>query len=158
MTETGIETATDVIEKEIVVQAPRAKVWRALTDARQFGRWFGVEMHDPFAPGARARGRITYPGKEHLTMEIEIERMEPEHLFSWRWHPFAVDPGYDYSTEPTTLVVFELDEVPEGTRVRVTESGFDRIPLARRAEAFLRNSNGWAQQMKNIARYVAEQP
>jgi uncharacterized protein YndB with AHSA1/START domain len=158
MTETGIETASDVIEKEMVVRAPRAKVWRALTDAQQFGRWFGAEMAGPFAPGARARGRITYPGYEHLTMEIEIERMEPEHFFSWRWHPYAVDAEHDYSAEPTTLVVFELDEVPDGTHVRVTESGFDQIPLARRAEAFRRNSNGWAQQMENIARYVAEQP
>jgi len=157
MTENGIETASDVIEKEIVMKAPRAKVWRALTDAQQFSRWFGVQMDDPFAPGARARGRITYPGKEHLTMELEIERMEPEHLFSWRWHPYAVDPERDYSQEPTTLVVFELDEVPEGTRVRVTETGFDRIPLFRRAEAFRRNSNGWAQQMENVARYVAQQ-
>jgi uncharacterized protein YndB with AHSA1/START domain len=158
MTETGIEAASDVIEKEIVMKAPRAKVWRALTDAQQFGRWFGAEIADPFAPRTRARGRIAHPPYEHLTFELEIERMEPEHLFSWRWHPYAVDPAYDYSAEPTTLVVFELAEVPEGTRVRVTESGFERIPLARRAEAFLRNSNGWAQQMKNIERYVAEQP
>jgi len=149
-----IETSTDVIEKEIVVHAPRAKVWRAITDSREFGKWFRAEMQDPFVPGARARGRITHPSYEHLTLEIEVERLEPEHLFSWRWHPYAIDPQQDYSHEPTTLVVFELEEVPQGTRIKVSESGFDRIPLARRAEAFRMNSQGWAQQMQNIARYV----
>ena len=150
------ETSTDRIEKEIVVRAPRARVWRAITDAREFGQWFGVEMKDGFAPGARAQGRITHPGYEHLTLEVQVERMEPEHLFSWRWHPYAVDPKRDYSEEPTTLVVFELEEVAEGTRIRVTESGFDRIPLARRSEAFQMNSGGWAAQVQNVARYVDE--
>jgi len=148
------ETRTDVIEKEIVVRAPLAKVWRAITDSREFGRWFQAEMEDPFVPGRRARGRITHPGYEHLTLEVEVERMEPEHLFSWRWHPYAIDPQQDYSQEPTTLVVFELEEIPEGTRIRVKESGFDRIPLARRAEAFRMNSGGWAAQLENVARYV----
>ena len=105
------EASTDRIEKEIVVRAPRARVWRAITDAREFGKWFRVEMKDAFAPGARAQGRITHPGYEHLTLEVQVERMEPEHLFSWRWHPYAVDPKRDYSQEPTTLVVFELEEV-----------------------------------------------
>jgi uncharacterized protein YndB with AHSA1/START domain len=150
------ETRTDVIEKEIVVHAPRTRVWRAITDAREFGRWFQAEMKDPFVPGRRAEGRITYPGYEHLTLEIQVERMEPEHLFSWRWHPYAIDPQQDYSNEPTTLVVFELEEVPGGTRIKVKESGFDQIPLARRAEAFRMNSDGWAAQVQNIARYVGE--
>ncbi len=152
------ETDTDVIEKEIVVRASRSRVWRAITDSREFGKWFQAELTDPFVPGARAHGRITYPGYEHLVIEVDVERMEPEHLFSWRWHPYAVDPQQDYSNEPTTLVVFELEAVPEGTRIRVTESGFDQIPLARRAEAFRMNSNGWAEQMQNIARYVAQTP
>jgi uncharacterized protein YndB with AHSA1/START domain len=152
------ETDTDVIEKEIVVRAPRSRVWRAITDSQEFGKWFQAEMKDPFVPGARAHGRITHPGYEHLVIEVDVERMEPEHLFSLRWHPYAVDPQQDYSNEPTTLVEFELEEVPEGTRIRVTESGFDQIPLARRAEAFRMNSNGWAQQMQNIARYVAQTP
>jgi uncharacterized protein YndB with AHSA1/START domain len=147
---------TDRIEKEIVVRAPRARVWRALTDAREFGQWFRVEMEDEFAAGAPARGRITYPGYEHLRLEVHVERVEPERLFSFRWHPYAVDPKQDYSSEPMTLVVFELDEVEGGTRVRVTESGFDRIPLARRAEAFGMNSQGWAEQVQNIARHVGE--
>jgi uncharacterized protein YndB with AHSA1/START domain len=145
---------TDRIEKEIVVHAPRTKVWRAITDFREFGKWFLADMQDPFVAGSLSRGRITHPGYEHLTLEIQIERMEPEHLFSWRWHPYAVDPKKDYSGEPTTLVVFELDEVAEGTRVKITESGFDAIPLERRAEAFRMNSGGWAQQVQNIARYV----
>lgn len=151
-----IETSTDRIEREIVMRAPRARVWRALTDAREFGKWFGAEMKDEFAAGRVAQGRITYPGYEHLTLEVQVERMEPERLFSWRWHPYAVDPRQDYSQEPTTLVVFELDETPEGTRLRVTESGFDRIPLARRAEAFRMNSGGWEEQVRNIARHVGD--
>ena len=145
---------TDRIEKEIVVHAPRTKVWRAITDFREFGKWFLVDMQDPFVPGSLSKGRITHPGYEHLTLEVLVERMEAEHLFSWRWHPYAVDPKQDYSSEPTTLVVFELDEVAEGTRVKITESGFDAIPLERRAEAFRMNSGGWAQQVQNIARYV----
>ena len=142
------------IEKEIVVHAPRTKVWRAITDFREFGKWFLADMQDPFVPGSLSKGHITHPGYEHLTMELLIERMEPEHLFSWRWHPYAVDPKKDYSSEPTTLVVFELEEIAEGTRIKVTESGFDAIPLERRAEAFRMNSGGWAQQVQNIARYV----
>ena len=146
---------TDRIEKEIVLRAPPSRVWRALTDAKEFGLWFGVEMKDTFGPGATAQGRITHPGYDHLKLVLQVERMEPECLFSFRWHPYAVDPKQDYSSEPTTLVVFALEEVAEGTRLRVTESGFDQIPLARRAEAFRMNSGGWAQQVENIARYVA---
>jgi uncharacterized protein YndB with AHSA1/START domain len=151
-----IETSTDRIEKEIVMRAPRSRVWRALTDAREFGRWFRADIKDDFVAGQPARGRITHPGYEHLAFEVEVERIEPERLFSFRWHPYAVDPRKDYSKEPTTLVVFERDEVPEGTRLRVTESGFDRIPAERRAEAFRMNSGGWEAQVKNIARHVAE--
>jgi len=151
-----IETSTDRIEKEIVVRAPRSRVWRALSDAKEFGAWFRAEMKDAFSPGAPARGRILHPGYEHLTFEIQVECIEPEHLFSYRWHPYAVDLKHDYSSEPTTLVTFELSEVPEGTRVKVIESGFDRIPLERRAEAFRMNSGGWEAQMQNIARYAGE--
>jgi uncharacterized protein YndB with AHSA1/START domain len=151
-----IETSTDRIEKEIVVRAPRSRVWQAISDAKEFGEWFRVDMKDAFSPGAPARGRILHPGYEHVKFEVHVERMEPEHLFSYRWHPYAVDPKQDYSSEPTTLVVFELSEIPEGTRVKVTESGFDRIPLARRAEAFRMNSGGWEAQMENIARYAGE--
>ena len=147
---------TDRIEKEIVVHAPRSKVWRAVTDSREFGKWFRVEMQDAFVPGASVRGRITHPGHEHLMLEVHVERIEPQHLFSWRWHPYAVDPLQDYSNEPTTLVVFEFEEIPQGTRITVTETGFDKIPLARRAEAFRMNSEGWAAQLQNIDRYVGQ--
>ena len=149
------ETSTDRIEKEIVVRAPRARVWRAITDAQEFGKWFQAEMKDPFVPGARVSGRITYPGYEHLTLEVQVERMEPEHLFSWRWHPYAVEPGVDYSKEPTTLVEFHLEEVASGTRLTVVESGFEQIPLARRARAFEMNEGGWAAQLENIGRHVS---
>jgi uncharacterized protein YndB with AHSA1/START domain len=151
-----LATGSDRIERDIVMRAPRSTVWQALTDAKEFGKWFGAEMKDNFVPGALARGRITHPGYEHLTFEVQVERMEPEHLFSFRWHPYAIDPKQDYSKEPTTLVVFELEEVPEGTRLKVTESGFDQIPVARRAEAFRMNSQGWAEQVQNIARYVGQ--
>ncbi len=147
-------TSTDVIEREIVVRAPRARVWRALTDAGEFGKWFRAEMREPFVPGQRSQGRVTIPGWDHLTFEVVIERMEPERLFSWRWHPYPCDPQRDYSVEPMTLVVFELDETAAGTRIKVRESGFDQIPADRRDEAFRMNTSGWKGQMENIERYV----
>ncbi len=146
---------TDRIERMVVVRAPRSRVWRALTDAEEFGTWFGVQVEGAFAPGARVRGAITHPGYEHLTWEITIERMEPERLFSWRWHPYAVEPGVDYCQEPPTLVVFELEDVAEGTRLTVVESGFDQVPLARRALAYRMNEEGWTHQVQAITRYVA---
>lgn len=149
-------TSTDRIEKQVVLKAPRARVWRALADAREFGSWFGVRMEGGgFAPGEVTRGRITYPGYEHLVFEVTVERMEPERLLSWRWHPAPVDPAVDYSKEPTTLVTFSLEDVPGGTRLTVVESGFDRIPLARRAEAFRMNEGGWEEQLRNVARHVS---
>ena len=147
---------TDRIERMVVVRAPRSRVWRALTDPAEFGAWFGVKVEGAFAPGARVRGAIIHPGYEHLTWEITIERMEPERLFSWRWHPYAVEPGVDYSDETPTLVVFELQDVPEGTRLTVVESGFDQVPLARRAQAYRMNEQGWTHQVQAIARYVAQ--
>ena len=145
----------DRIEKKIVLRAPRSRVWRALTNAAEFGQWFRVKLTSDFAPGRRVVGNITYPGYEHLTWEATVETMEPERLFSFRWHPYAVDPKADYSTEPTTLVEFTLEEVPEGTLLTVVESGFDQIPLRRRAEAFRMNDRGWAEQVQNIANHVA---
>lgn len=148
---------TDRIEKRIVLRAPRSRVWRALSNAAEFGSWFGVDFAgSAFAPGASVHGRITYPGYEHLTMDIAIERMEPDRLFSFRWHPYAVNPGIDYSKEPTTLVVFELRDVAEGTELTVVESGFDRIPLERREEAWRMNEGGWTQQVRNIDAYVSQ--
>jgi|SoiMethySBSTD1v2_1073268.scaffolds.fasta_scaffold586374_2 uncharacterized protein YndB with AHSA1/START domain len=150
-----MSSATDAIQRTIVLRAPRPRVWRALTEAREFGSWFGVQVQGTFKPGARMRGNITHKGYEHVVWDITIDRMEPERLFSWRWHPAAVEPGVDYSPEPTTLVVFELEEVPEGTRLTVTESGFDDVPLARRAQAYRMNSDGWTWQMQSIETYVA---
>jgi uncharacterized protein YndB with AHSA1/START domain len=146
---------TDRIEKTIHLRAPRARVWRALTDAEEFGAWFRVKIEGAFAEGATVRGKITHPGYEHLTIEFSIERMDPERLFSYRWHPHAVDPGRDDSAEPTTLVEFRLEEVADGTRLTVVESGFDRIPSGRRAEAFRMNDRGWSEQMGNIAQHVS---
>jgi uncharacterized protein YndB with AHSA1/START domain len=148
----------DRIEKQIVLRAPRAKVWQALANADQFGQWFGVQLNGSFAPGVRLQGRVTHPGYEHVNFEITVERVEPERLLSWRGHPHPVDPQADYSAEPTTLVVFELADAPEGTLLTVVESGFDGIPLARRLEAYRGNERGWAIQMKAIEKYVSENP
>lgn len=148
--------STDRIEKKILLRAPRSRVWRALTDAEQFGEWFGVTLNGPIAPGARIQGKVRHKGYEHVPFEITIERMEHEKLFSWRWHPHAVDPKKDYSAEPTTLVVFELEAAPGGTQLTVVESGFDGIPLARRKEAYRGNEQGWAAQMQAIERYVSQ--
>lgn len=145
---------TDRIEKQVLIRAPRSRVWRALTDAKEFGTWFGVNLEGRFEPGAEVKGKITTPGWDHLTMNVVIERMEPERLFSYRWHPYAVDPKVDYSEEAMTLVAFELEEMTSGTRLTVVESGFDKIPAARRAEAFRMNEGGWAAQMANIERHV----
>ena len=149
-----LHNATDRIEKEIVLRAPRTRVWHALADIEKFGAWFGMKLEGSFAPGARAHFQIQLPGHDNVTVEIAIERMEPESRMSYRWHPYPVDPGADYSGEPTTLVEFQLEEVAEGTRLTVVESGFDRIPAARRAEALRMNDAGWAEQLENIARYV----
>ncbi len=152
----GVGSGTDRIEKRIVLRTSRSRVWRALSDPDEFGSWFGVHLKGAaFSPGATVRGHITYPGYEHLTLEMVIEQMDPERHFSYRWHPYAIDPTIDYSKEPTTLVSFDLQDVPEGTLLTVTESGFDQIPLARRAEALRMNDQGWAEQMKNIEKHVA---
>ncbi len=150
-----LHNATDRIEKEIVLRATRSRVWHALADADQFGTWFGMKLEGDFVPGGRVHGQITLPGHGQVTIEIAIERMDPENWMSYRWHPYAVEAGVDYSSEPTTLVEFQLEEVAEGTRLKVVESGFDGIPPARRAEALRMNDAGWAAQLENIARHVA---
>jgi uncharacterized protein YndB with AHSA1/START domain len=146
--------STDRIEKVVVLHAPRARVWQALANTEEFGAWFGVKLEGNFVEGARVKGNFTYPGYEHLTMDVTVERVNPERLLSFRWHPSAIDPEKDYSSEPTTLVEFQLDEVAEGTRLQIVESGFDRLPLARRAEAYRGNEGGWEEQLKNVERYV----
>ncbi len=148
-------SVADRIEKQVLLRAPRSRVWRALTDATEFGTWFGVKLQAPFREGATVRGHITHPGYEHVTFEVFVERLEPERYFSYRWHPYAVDPNTDYSKEPTTLVEFRLEESGEGTALTIVESGFDRIPLARRAEAFRMNEGGWTEQVRNIERHVS---
>jgi uncharacterized protein YndB with AHSA1/START domain len=153
-TSTDSNETSDRIEKKILLRAPRSRVWRALSTVEEFNAWFGVKLAGTFTPGATIRGKSTYPGYEHLDIEMQVERVEPEHLFSLRWHPYAVEKGVDYSKEPTTLVEFRLEEVPEGTQLTVVESGFDRIPAGRRAEAFRMNEGGWAEQVKNIERHV----
>jgi uncharacterized protein YndB with AHSA1/START domain len=146
------------IEKRIELKAPLARVWRALTDHREFGEWFQVRLDGPFVAGQVSRGQITYPGYEHLQWEAVVQTMEPERLFSFTWHPAAVDPKVDYSKETPTLVEFRLEKTKNGTLLVLTESGFDKIPSARRLEAFRGNDSGWAQQMKNIESYVAQKP
>jgi uncharacterized protein YndB with AHSA1/START domain len=153
---TSSTTSTDRIEKTIVLRAPRSRVWRAISTPQEFGTWFRVNLEGAFVEGAKIRGAITHPGYEHLTMELLVERIEPERYFAYRWHPYAVDPGVDYSHEPTTLVEFRLQDAEGGTRLTIVESGFDRIPLARRAEAFKMNDQGWTEQARNIERYVKE--
>jgi uncharacterized protein YndB with AHSA1/START domain len=145
---------TNSIEKRIWLNAPVGRVWRALTDHREFGEWFRVKLAGPFVPGEVSRGQITYPGYEHITWEATIRKMEPERLFSFSWHPYAVDPTVDYSREPTTLVEFRLEPKDGGTVLVVTESGFDAIPKERQSEAFRMNETGWSIQMTNIQRHV----
>ena len=148
--------STDRIVSEILLKAPQARVWRALTNVDEFGRWFGVDLTgQTFAAGGSVKGRILHPAYAHVIFDIDIERMEPPRYLSWRWHPAAIERGVDYSKEPRTLVEFELKEVAGGTQLRVVESGFDQVPLARRAEAFRMNSGGWAAQVKNIEKHVA---
>jgi uncharacterized protein YndB with AHSA1/START domain len=159
-------TDTDRIEKQILLRAPLERVWKAISDAKQFGTWFGVELDEQFAPGASFGGRIVptkvdeevakmqeaYSG---MAFDIMVERIEPMRLLSFRWHPYAIEPGADYTKEPTTLVTFALQEVADGVLLTITESGFDRIPLERRAEAFKSNEEGWAIQTTLIEKYLA---
>jgi uncharacterized protein YndB with AHSA1/START domain len=150
---------SDRIEKRIEIEAPVARVWRALTDYQEFGKWFRVELDGPFQPGEISRGHITYPGYEHLKWEATIKEMQHERLFSFAWHPYAVDEDVDYSKEPPTLVEFRLEQTPKGTLLVLTESGFDKLPSERRRlEAFRMNEPGWTEQLQNIARHVAQAP
>jgi uncharacterized protein YndB with AHSA1/START domain len=157
--------STDRIEKKILLHAPLKRIWRALSDSTEFGTWFGMRFDGPFTPGARMRGVIVpttvntevanaQKKYEGTPFEITIEQIEPERLFSFRWHPGAVDPTIDYSLEPTTLIVFALEERPDGVLLTLTESGFDRIPLERRAKAFASNEQGWSIQMTLIEAYI----
>jgi uncharacterized protein YndB with AHSA1/START domain len=153
----NLHTDEDRIEKQIELNAPQAKVWRALTDYREFSLWFCANLEKPFQVGESTEGQITYPGYEHLRMNVVVEKMEPETYFSFTWHPYAVDPTVDYSQEPCTLIEFSLKRLDDGrTRLTVTESGFAKLSSDRRAEAFRANSEGWEEQLRNIEKYVAQ--
>jgi len=144
------------IEKQIELKAPISRVWQALTDSQQFGDWFRVKLEGPFVPCQVSRGRITYPGYEYLKWEAVVQKVESERLFSFTWHPYAIDPKKDYGKETPTLVEFRLEPTANGTLLRLTESGFEKIPAERRAEAFEMNDGGWTEQMKNIENYLAK--
>ncbi len=150
-------STTDRIEKQVLLRASRARVWRALTNSDEFGAWFRVKLEGPFVEGAATRGHITHPGYEHLTMVMDIARIEPERLFAYRWHPYAVDTKVDYSSETPTLVEFRLEDAEGGTRLTIVESGFDALPAGRRDEALRMNEGGWTQQTQNIAAHVAHE-
>ena len=150
--------ANEWIEKQIELKAPVSRVWRALTDYREFGEWFRVKLEGPFVAGQEAWGQITHPGYEHLQMTMVVQKIEPERYFAYTWHPYAIDSKVDYSQESPTLIEFSLEKSAKGTLLKVTESGFDKIPGDRRVEAFRMNENGWAQQLKNIERHVVEKP
>lgn len=147
-------TDPDRIEKQALLPAPPGRVWRALTDAAEFGAWFRVALDGPFIPGQSTTGQVTYPGYEHLRLEAWVEGLEPEALFSFRWHPAAVDPAVDYGREPRTLVEFRLEAAPGGTLLRVVESGFGRLPAARREAARRQNDGGWTLQLENLRRHL----
>jgi len=145
----------DRIEKRIELKAPVSRVWRALTDYREFGQWFRVKLDGPFVAGQVSRGQMTYPGCEHIKWHAVVQKVEPERLFSFTWH-HSQDPNADISKEPTTLVEFRLEKIPTGTVLTITESGFENLPPDRRREAFRSNDSGWVEQMKNIEKYVAQ--
>jgi uncharacterized protein YndB with AHSA1/START domain len=147
-------TSTDRIEKKVVLRAPLSRVWDAIADSTKFGEWFGVKLEQAFTPGKSLKAKMTKKGYEQFEFDMQIDRIEPQRYFSYRWHPYAIDPKHDYSSEPMTLVEFLLEEIKEGTALTIIESGFDRIPATRRAEAFRMNDGGWTGQIKQIAAYV----
>jgi uncharacterized protein YndB with AHSA1/START domain len=161
--------STDRIEKSVILKAPKARVWRAVSDASEFGRWFGVAFDGPFVAGKSLTGRIVpttvdaavakmQEPYEGMAFAFEVASIEPMRRIAFRWHPFAIEKGVDYSQEPMTDIVFELEEVPGGTRLTITESGFDRIPIARRAKAFAANEGGWEKQAELIEKFLARFP
>jgi uncharacterized protein YndB with AHSA1/START domain len=148
--------STDRIEKRVTLRAPRSRVWRAISNADEFGRWFGAKLSGTVAFGARLKGPVTIQGYEHVMLDLTVEKVAPERVIAFRWHPNATDMNYDYSSEPTTLVTFTLEDAEGGgTLLTVVENGFDNIPLSRRAEAFRGNESGWAGQMVRIEQYLA---
>lgn len=147
---------SDTIEKQRIIKAPRSRVWRAISDSKQFGAWFKFHFDAPFVAATLVTGTIQEPGYEGLRASFWIDRVEPEHTFSYRWHPFAIDPAVDYSNEPKTLVTFTLADHPEGTLLTIVESGFDALPADRRGPALHANSGGWAAQIERVATYATQ--
>jgi len=145
-------------EADPAERPPVARVWRAITDYKEFGKWFRVNLETPFVAGKPTLGRLTFPGYENIQMEIVVQKIEPQRLFSYTWHPYAVDPKVDYASETPTLVEFVLQAAGPGTLLVITESGFDSIPAYRRDEAFRMNSGGWSEQLASIQNYVASNP
>jgi uncharacterized protein YndB with AHSA1/START domain len=143
------------IEKHIDLRASPSKVWKALTDHKEFGQWFGVKLEGPFVVGKTIPGKLNFPGFEHMQWAVDVKKMEPERLFSFTWHPYPADPTIDYTKETPTLVEFTLEVTSSGgTHLMVTESGFEKIPANRRLEAFRMNDEGWVEQLENVAKYV----
>ncbi|MDO8772542.1 MAG: SRPBCC family protein [Burkholderiaceae bacterium] len=158
MTTTTASSDTDRIERSIVLNASRSRVWRALSNAEEFGDWFGVNLKDKtFAPGQCVQGQMTIKGHEDCMFDIVVERVEPEQLLSYRWHPYAMDPKIDYEKEQRTVVTFTLKDAGDGTLFTVLETGFDNVPPERRLEAFRMNSRGWEAQMGCLQRHVTPQ-
>ncbi len=145
---------SDRIEKSIELKAPQSRVWKALTDHREFGTWFGVRLDGPFMPGQPSTGQLTIKGLEHIRWSAMVQKIEPERYFAYKWHPYAKDPKVDYSGEPMTLVEFFLEKSAKGTLLRVVESGFDKLPPERRDISFRMNDGGWGKQLGNIAKHV----
>jgi uncharacterized protein YndB with AHSA1/START domain len=151
-----MSSSTDRIERKVVLKATRARVWQALTNIEEFNSWFRVKVPGrKFEPGQKYSGQVAHPGYEHVVFEVTIEKAEPQRLLSWRWHPAAIDPKVDYSSEPTTLVEFQLQDAVGGTLLTVVESGIDQIPVARRLDLFRMNSGGWDAQLQNIETHVS---
>jgi uncharacterized protein YndB with AHSA1/START domain len=148
-------SSTNEIRKQLHIKAPQSRVWRAITDSAQFGAWFHVKLETPFVVGQPTSGQITYPGWEHVRFTLVTEAIEPETRFAYSWHPYAVEMNKDYASEPMTLVEFLVEPQDGGTLVTVIESGFDRLPSERIAEAFRMNESGWSEQLDNLQAYVA---
>ena len=153
---TPVSNPAHTIVKRVEIEAPVARVWSALTDYKQFNQWFQVEMESPFVPGHKASGKIVYKNKEHLRMEFVVQALKPTTYFAYTWHPFAIDPNVDYSSETPTLVEFHLEATPSGTLLTVTESGFENLPPSRYADCIRMNTRGWETQLERIQAYVLE--
>jgi len=151
------DAVSDEIRRSTLIDATRDRVWNALANAEAFGAWFGANLNgQTFAPGVRARGPITFPGYEHFWFDVLVERVEPQKVLSYRWHPYAVDRAVDYDKEIPTLVTFTLADAPGNrTLLTVVESGFDNVPPQRRLEAFRMNTRGWETQMEKLSRHVS---